>query len=474
MKKGLSIDLLKMALYVLKRWWLLVICAAVGFGGMYWRSTTSWVDTYTASGTMYVYNGNPNMVNYQYTSVSDLNSAVELINTYSVVIRSNKVLDAVVEQLLPTYPGIQPRFISASLSMGSVQETGVVRVSCTTVDAKMSADICNAVLDVAPEQIKRVVGAGGVEVIDYADVPLVPNSQNLLRKGIIGALIGFVFAAGLLAVIYLVTRKIDSARELEENYTLPVLAEVPRDKRESSDPGRFLLNEKSSVERVESYAKLRMNLLYSLVGKDSRVVMVTSAVSGEGKSTVTANLAISCAMSDRKVLLIDADMRRASQKDVFHYDSSASLGLSDVLAGNCAWKDALLPNGKYSLDILPVGHIPPNPSQMLESDAMRDLLKSASKKYDLILIDTPPINIVSDPLALSSAAVGSLFVVRQNFSDHREIRKALVTAEMTGMNILGFVFYGENLKQGSYYSRRHYQNYYHAYDKSRQPDGDPE
>ena len=105
---------------------------------------------------------------------------------------------------------------------------------------------------------------------------------------------------------------------------------------------------------------------------------------------------------------------------------------------------------------------------------MQDLLKEMEAQYDLVLFDAPPINIVSDPLALSSAAVGSLFVVRQNFSDHREIRKALVTAEMTGMNILGFVFYGENLKQGSYYSRRHYQNYYHAYDKSRQPDGDPE
>ena len=87
---------------------------------------------------------------------------------------------------------------------------------------------------------------------------------------------------------------------------------------------------------------------------------------------------------------------------------------------------------------------------------------------DLILIDVPPINIVSDPMTLSGLVAGALFVVRQGFTDHREIRKALVSAEMTGMNILGFVFYGEKLKQGSYYRRKQYQNYYHRYDSREQ------
>ena len=116
-----------------------------------------------------------------------------------------------------------------------------------------------------------------------------------------------------------------------------------------------------------------------------------------------------------------------------------------------------------SLDLLSAGHLPPNPAEMLESPAMQTLLKELAEAYDLILMDSPPINIVSDPLALSPLVAGALFVVRQGFSDHREVRRALNTAELTGMNVLGFVFYGENLKQGGYYSRKYYRGYYHKY-----------
>ena len=118
------------------------------------------------------------------------------------------------------------------------------------------------------------------------------------------------------------------------------------------------------------------------------------------------------------------------------------------------------------LDLLPAGPVPPNPSELLQSPAMHKLLERMEKTYDLILIDVPPINIVSDPLALSAAVSGALFVVRQQYSDHREIRKALIAAEGTGLEVLGFVFYGEHLRQGKYYGRRAYKGYryYHSYD----------
>ncbi len=185
------IDLVKISFYLLKRVWLIILCAAIGFGIMYYRAESNHRNTYTASGTMYIVNGNPNLINYQYTSMSDITSAVMLLDTYKEVVKSEKVLDAVVDRLAAEYPGITHGYISATINMSSVNNTGVTRVSCTTDDPGKSTDICNAVMDVAPSEIKRVVGARSVEVIDYADPDKLPgpNPHNSRRRGMTGAMI---------------------------------------------------------------------------------------------------------------------------------------------------------------------------------------------------------------------------------------------------------------------------------------------
>ena len=412
---------------------------------------------------MYVMNANPNLVNYQYTNSSDLNSAVQLLETYMVVVKSAKVMNVVAENLANKYYGITADFIKGTISMGSVQETGVLRIRSTTRNAQLSADICNTVLDVAPQQIKDVVGAGQAEPIDYADVPYAPDFRSPTQRGLFGALGGAVLAIAVLATLFLLNHKVADKEVLEENYTPPVLASIKRSKKNNPDPVSFLLNDDSPMELVECYAKLRMNLLYTLVGKDNKVVALTSAISGEGKSTITANLAISCAMSGKQVLLIDADMRRACQKDHFKYGGEEP-GLSEVLIGSCSWWEAVLNTEYENLVVLPAGHLPPNPAELLSLPAISDLVSELQQHFDLVLIDTPPVNVVADPLILSSHVAGCVLVVRQNYSNHREIKKTLTAAEMTGMNVLGFAFYGENIKQGRYYGDKYYSRYYNKYD----------
>ena len=465
-RRTLKIDLMKLIKYVLKRAWLIVLCAELGFGAFYIYTTRFIPDTYTATGTMYVNNGSPNIVNYQYTNTNDLDTAVQLIDTYRIVVKSNKVMSAVTKQLQEKYPGIPTEYISASLGLSSVSDTGVVAVRSTTEEAQLSADIVNAVLDVVPAEIIRVVEAGSIEIIDYAAAPLLPDYRSGPRRGVLGGMAGAVAAGCVLLVLFMLDSKITNVDELTENYTPPVLASIQRIKAVDSTADSFLLNDSSPMEVIESYAKLRMNLLYTLVGKDSHSVIVASAVSGEGKSTIAANLAISCATGGRKVLLVDGDLRRASQRDIFKYNSHNE-GLSEILVGKSKWQDVILKGVRDNLDILPAGHFPPNPAELLESEEMLRLLKELELEYELILLDMPPINIVADPLVLTTNVAGCLFVTRQDYSDHREIRKALIAIEMTGMNILGFVFYGEDLKPGGYYNRKYYKNYYNGYDRHR-------
>lgn len=476
--KKVNIDMVKLTVYILKRAWIVVICAVIGFGLMYWRAIRQ-PDTYTAYGTMFVTNSNPNLVNYGYTNVSDISSAVQLVNIYSEVIRSQSVMQRVLEYqttmiqedgtedealLNQKYPWLTADYIRKTVSMASVNETPMVRVSCTTTDPVLSMDICNAVLQVAPAAIIDVVGAGNAKPQDYPEMPQIANARNDLRQGVMGALIGMAAAAAILALLFLRNQRVEDTSELTEFYTLPILSEIVRHK-ENRDPGSFLLKENSEIDLMESYSKLRMNVLYTLVGKERHSILITSAISGEGKSTIAASLAVSFAMSGKKVLLVDADMRRACQSDIFHYKNRVD-GLSDILAETAYLEEAILPSVRENLDILPSGSTPPNPSELLGSQAMRELLEKLEKQYDLIVLDVPPINIVSDPLELSAQVAGGIMVVRQHFTDHREIRAALVSAEMTGLNMLGFVFYGERIRQGSYYSRRNYRGYqyYNKYD----------
>ena len=472
----MKIDLMKLAKYLIRHCWLPILCAVVGFAGVFAYTTAHHVDTYTAYSTLYVFNGSPNVTNYSYMSSSDINSAVRLIDTYLVVIRSNKVMDAVLDRLSEKYPNLTAQYVMNTLSMGSVSETGVLRVNCTTTDPQLSADICNDVVDIAPREIIRVVNAGSIEVIDYAEVPKAPNGSDVLKKSMTGGLAGGVLACGLLALLFLLNQRVRDTKELAEIYTVPVLAEIPRRRRESGSEHNLLLNQMSSLQLAEAFSKLRLNMNFSMVGK-RRIVLVSSAVPNEGKSTISANLAISYARSGKRVLLIDGDMRRGGQSQVFRdfLPGPIQCGLSNLLIGECTEGEAIIEDIQPNLDLLPVGSAPPNPAELLGSDAMRDFLRrmESSGHYNLIVIDMPPINVVADPLVLAEENVNLLYVVRQDFSDHREIQKALTAAEMSKVDVLGMVFYGEKTSETYYGKKGHYYHkYYKNYEYTRAHDDD--
>ena len=355
-KKANQIDLVKMLFFILKHLWLLVLCAELGFGAFYMYMTRRMPETYTATGTMYVSSYNPEYIDDEYTRPGDLSSASQLIKTLLVVVKRDSVMSKVADRVSETHPGIDAGMVSSSLSMESVSETGVVAVKSTTLEAQLSADIANVVMEIAPEEIVRVVGVGNVDIMDYAVDPVLPNEKKAVFSSLkYGAAAGAAFAVVLLALLYILNQKITDLRELKENYKLPILAEIKRLDSAKKDPEAFLLTNRSPLEVSENYAKLRMNLFYTLVDKEQKIVVITSSVSGEGKSTISANLAISCAMSGNKVILVDSDMRRSSQSEIFKYETEKE-GLSDVLAGRCEWQNVIMKDVAQKVDLLPAGH----------------------------------------------------------------------------------------------------------------------
>lgn len=463
-----QIDIFAVIRYILKHIWLPILCAIIGFGGMYCRAQYMMPDTYTTYATLYVTSGNPNLVNYQYTSSGDLNTAVQLADTYSVVIRSNKVMDAVAERLDVNLPS---SYIASTISMGTVNKTGVVRVICTTQDPQLSMDICNAVVDIAPTEIIRVVGAGNVEVVDYAELPLLPNSHQAGKNGMTGALAGFVLACGVLFLLFMLDRSVKNSKEITDSYpSIPLLSTIPKQGKKDEN-AFYIISKDSPSQLLASYAKLRMNLSFSMVDK-AKIVVVSSAIPGENKSTVSANLAVAYAMDGKRVLLIDADLRKPRQAKQFEL-KDVKKGLTDMLLEGMERFDYIQRDVRPNLDVLTAGTLPPNPAELLNSREMRSLLAHFEYVYDIIFLDTPPINVVTDSLLFSDMNVGMLFVVRSNYSDHREIKKALNAAEYTNMKMLGSVMTFATRESDGYYGYRYYHykhyygHYYGSYDKDK-------
>lgn len=236
------------------------------------------------------------------------------------------------------------------------------------------------------------------------------------------------------------------------------------EKQKSVSSKTRLLDETTPFAIKESFNHLRTNLMYTAKkGDGCPVFAINSADAGVGKSTVISNLAISFAQLGKKVLLVDADMRQPTQFKIFGYDKKHS-GLSELLAGLVDnYKDVIC-TPYPSLDLLTSGCIPPNPSELINGRIFKDLIHEWKQSYDVVLIDFPPVGIVSDSLSVADIADGYVVVIMMNKSDARRANTAISAIEHVGGKVLGIVInstspkgavYGKNQKKygyGYYYS----------------------
>lgn len=205
-------------------------------------------------------------------------------------------------------------------------------------------------------------------------------------------------------------------------------------------------NPKSIVS--ESYKALRTNIQYSAIDEKIKTILITSSDPDEGKSTTTGNLAMSLAMDDKKVLIIDCDLRKPSIHKLFN--QSNTVGLSEVLVRKETFPEVVNKYGD-NIDVLTSGNIPPNPSEMLGSKAMSDLLNVLEEYYDYIILDSPPINVVTDSQLLATKVDGVLLVVRAEKTKKEEVKKAKDKIDKVNGKIIGSILNGTDTKRENYY-----------------------
>lgn len=311
-------------------------------------------------------------------------------------------------------------------------------------------------------QIAKAGTVGNVAVVDPAVAPERPARPNKPLTVAIGALLGLLFGFVACQALAFLTGVVRDPKKLEAAIGLPILAILPlsldqaeaietaQKIKESGEvlehtgnpPAYMLSKEDPSGIAVESLRSLRTSLLFALSEKPrGKVLLITSAVPSQGKSFISANLAYLFAAMGKKVLLIEADVRRSSLKRYIDFRSEDP-GLSSVLKDNAPLESVVLKNVYENLDFLPAGPRVKNPGDMLSNDKMQELIHACAQNYDYVVIDSPPLLPVHDARALAKAADVTAFVVRQDMSSITEVREAIDICDKSGSKIDGLIFNG--------------------------------
>jgi tyrosine-protein kinase Etk/Wzc len=324
-------------------------------------------------------------------------------------------------------------------------------------------------------QLNRIAESddgGTVQLLDLATVPSFAISPNRRRAVTYALAVGLLLGIGLALLLERLDDTIKSPDELRDKMGLPVLGLIPAiniaelSKGEEATPavGRLATHADPRSPVAEAYRSLRTNLAFAranqaLANQAISSLVVASPGPGDGKSTTAANLAITFAQQGQRVLLVDADMRRAVLDKTF--DVPRTPGLTDCILGTVNVADAARATQVPNLFVLPSGQFPPNPSELLGSPAMRAVLRDAKDAFDVVMFDSPPLLAVTDAAVLATIVDGTILVVRTNTTQREAARRALGQLRSVHGRVLGAVLNDIDTRAGAGYGGYGY--YYYAY-----------
>lgn len=387
-------------------------------------------------------------------SVSDLAQGSSFterqMSSYAQIATWPLVLEPVIEDL---GLDVRPGELAESVSAASPPNTVTLNVSVVDPDPEQAAVIANAVA----EQIAEVAGTLTPERIDGTDAvratigaraepPETPSSPNVQASLALGLALGVMLGIAVAILREKVDTKVRSEKDTAEVSAVPVIGTIAFDS--SASANAVVMDRDPHGPRAEAMRRLRTNLQFVDVAGNPHIIVVTSSIPGEGKTTTAVNLAAALADAGSRVILVDADLRRPTVAKSMGLEGGA--GLTTVLIGRAELADVVQPWNRTTLDVLAAGQVPPNPSELLGSRAMGALLDRLRSTYDIVLIDSPPLLPVTDTAVLSTRAGGVLVVAGADRLHKAQLREALSTLETVGAKVLGLVLNKVAVKQGTY------------------------
>lgn len=423
-------------LATIRRNWIIVLLVTMIGGASGFALSAATTPSYRATASVYV------TINYG-NSANDLSQGSTYtqnsMQSYALVATSPVVLDPVIEQL-----GLKTTAASlaSTISVITPDKTVVLQVGATSASPQTAADIANAVATTLATQIEQVSPkstAGASSVTARTIAPAVPptyaSSPNTKLNVGAGLLLGLLAGVILAVLRDALDTRVRSADEVTAMTDAPLLGAIERD--QGSAVSGLVVRRDPLGSVSESYRALRTNLQFVAVDSTNLTLVITSSLPNEGKSTIASNLALALAEAEQSVVLVDADLRRASIAE--YAGIEGAVGLTTVLIGRASFDDVVQPGGHASLDILPAGEIPPNPSELLSSHAMVTLIDELRRRYDVVVIDAAPMIAVADAAVLSQIVDGIVVVADSTKVRRPQLSRTLEDLDRAGAVVLGIV-----------------------------------
>jgi capsular exopolysaccharide synthesis family protein len=429
------VDLTYVLTTLRRAWWLLALAAALGAGAAAVVNATSAV-TFAAQVQQFVSIADSS--DNQSNILSGSQFTLQRVKSYTQVATSAQVLDPVIQKLkLPTTTGELAGHVTATNPLDTV----LIEIAVTDTDPGRAADIANAVA----KQLSRVVqdiespqsGAPAPVKLTTTQPASVPTTPVAPRKSLnlaLGLLVGLAAGAGGALLREQLNTTVKTPDDIETLTGSVPLGLVPFDAAAKAQP---LVTADQGDGRAEAFRTLRTNLRFADVDHPPRSIVVTSPMPGEGKSVSACNIALTLALAGSKVVLIEADLRKPRVGEYLGLDSG--VGLTNVLAGQHALEDVLVPWRRQTLTVLPAGPVPPNPSELLGSQHMASLLTTLSAQFDYVIVDSPPLLPVTDAAVLSTLTDGALLIARHGKSSRDDLEQAAHALEAVNAKLLGTV-----------------------------------
>ncbi|MBM6401101.1 polysaccharide biosynthesis tyrosine autokinase [Phycicoccus sonneratiae] len=359
------------------------------------------------------------------------------VKSYTQLLATPRILDPVAQSV-----GGDGAAIANQVTATTPPDTVLIEVAVRDADPSRAQAIGTAIAAEFPTAVSELESPAGaksspvkVTVVQPPTTPESPVSPKPVRNVALGAVLGLLLGLGVAVLRQVLDKGVKSAEDVKQVTDAPILGSISHDPDAQKRP--LIVEVDPRSPRAEAFRSLRTNLQFVDAANHPRTIVVTSSLAGEGKSTLTANLALTMAQAGARVCLIEADLRRP--KVLEYMGLEGSVGLTDALIDKADVIDVIQPYGGTNLWVLGAGRIPPNPSELLGSSSMQTLLANLVRRFDYVIIDAPPTLPVTDAVVLSKLADGAIVVAGSGLVDRDQLAHTLESLGSVGGQVLGVV-----------------------------------